>query len=126
MTILIVEDNASVRRLLRTVLNGLASEIWECADGADAAAAYAEHRPDVVLMDFQMPKMDGIAATRQLISLDASATVVMVTDHYETGLEREALQAGVCAFTSKIDLLEVAPLLEQLRLDGRIRPHHDQ
>ena len=123
MTILIVEDNASVRRLLRTVLTGLASEIWECADGADAAAAYAEHRPDVVLMDFQMPKMDGIAATRQLASLDARATVVMVTDHDEKGLEREALQAGACAFTSKIDLLELAPLLEQLRLDGRIQPH---
>ena len=113
MKILIVEDNASVRRLLRTVLDGMASEIWECADGAEAAAAYKRHGPDVVLMDFQMPKLDGIAATCQLVRLDPRATVVMVTDHNDDELRAEALRAGACAFVFKVDLLELVRLLEE-------------
>jgi CheY-like chemotaxis protein len=42
MTVLIVEDNASVRRLLRRVVQQIATEIWECADGAEALAVYRE------------------------------------------------------------------------------------
>jgi CheY-like chemotaxis protein len=50
MTVLIVEDNAGVRRLLGNAVAGLAADVWECSDGADALAAYAAHQPDVFLM----------------------------------------------------------------------------
>jgi len=66
MTVLIVEDNEGVRRLLRLALSGVATMVWHCPDGADALNAYAAHRPDIVLMDVRMPHMDGLAASRQI------------------------------------------------------------
>lgn len=63
MTILIVEDNAGIRRLLRRAFVETASAIWECSDGAGALAVYERHRPDFVLMDIRMPQMDGLTAT---------------------------------------------------------------
>ena len=57
MKVLIVDDNASVRRLMRLiriVLPAVATEIYECANGADALITYQAHRPDVVLMDIRM------------------------------------------------------------------------
>ena len=62
MTILIVEDNPGVRRLLRSAVAGLGSAVWECEDGAGALAAYQAHWPSIVLMDISMPGMDGLAA----------------------------------------------------------------
>ena len=61
MTILIVEDNSGIRRLLRNVVADFAEEVWECSDGADALAAFGEHMPDVILMDIHIQgEMDGI------------------------------------------------------------------
>jgi CheY-like chemotaxis protein len=68
MTILIVEDNPTVRRLLRTEVARIATAVWECGDVASALAAYEAHGPDVVLMDIEMPSWmgwpqpDGLAA----------------------------------------------------------------
>ena len=60
MKILIVEDNAGVRRMLRRVVESLAAEILECEDGDEATKTYAEQLPDLVLMDIHMPHMDGL------------------------------------------------------------------
>jgi len=56
MTVLIVEDNPGIRRLLRRAFIDIASAIWECSDGADALTVYTDHRPDVVLMDVRMQR----------------------------------------------------------------------
>lgn len=50
MTVLIVDDNAEMRRLLKSIVRPLAEAAYECGDGAEALAAYAAHRPDWVLM----------------------------------------------------------------------------
>ena len=81
MTILIVDDNANVRRLFRQLLKHLGGEIVECHDGVDAAAAYAQHHPQVVLMDVGMPRLNGLAATRLLLQQFPDARVVIVTDY---------------------------------------------
>ncbi len=64
MTVLIVEDNSGVRTLLRRTLQGTASRVWECSDGADALQSYTDYRPDVVLMDIRMPRMDGLVGNQ--------------------------------------------------------------
>src|SRR5436309_1417901 len=66
MKLLIVEDNTLMRRLMASLLRDLATIIHECADGAEALAAYREHRPDWVLMDIQMEQVDGLKATREI------------------------------------------------------------
>ena len=66
MKLLIVDDNAPMRRVIKAVVADQGHEIFECDDGSGALAAYREHQPDLVLMDLKMARMDGLAATRQI------------------------------------------------------------
>ena len=114
MTVLIVEDNAGVRRLLRSAVAGIATAAWDCCDGADALEAYAVHRPDIVLMDIRMPRMDGLAATRQILGIHPLAKIVIVTDYDDDALREAAREAGACGYVLKLDLLELAPLIRSI------------
>jgi len=111
MTVLIVEDNEGVRRLLRTAVEGFAAVTWDCRDGAYALEAYLKYRPDVVLMDMRMPVMDGLAATRQIVRSDPSAKVVIVTDYDDKDLRGAACEAGACGYALKRNLLDLVPLI---------------
>jgi DNA-binding NarL/FixJ family response regulator len=114
MTVLIVDDNAGVRRLLRRAVLDSAIAIWECADGAEALAAYADRQPDIVLMDIRMPRMDGLAATRQIRELHPNARVVMVTDYDDEDLRKAASEAGACGYVAKQNLTEISRLMRAI------------
>ncbi|MDQ2949030.1 MAG: response regulator transcription factor [Acidobacteriota bacterium] len=111
MTILIVEDNASVRRLIRVVVGDLADSVFECADGMDAMAAYDEHRPDFVLMDIEMKRLDGIQATRRIVAGWPAAKIIVLSNHDDAGLREAAEKAGACGYVRKENLLEIVSLL---------------
>ncbi|HVR34931.1 MAG TPA: response regulator, partial [Methylomirabilota bacterium] len=63
MTVLIADDNARFRRLLRTLLEGTTSIVAEAANGTEAVQLYHRHHPDWVLMDIRMTILDGLKAT---------------------------------------------------------------
>jgi two-component system, NarL family, response regulator len=89
------------------------SIVGEAADGTDAVALYALHRPDVVLMDLRMPRLDGVAAIRAIRAADTNARVVALTTYDgDTDIFR-ALSAGACAYLVK-DVL-VAELVSTIR-----------
>lgn len=111
MRILIVEDNASMRRLIRQAVSPLAAEVRECESGADALAVYMDQRPDLVLMDIRMPRMDGLAATRHIRQSDPSARVLMVTDYDDDELRKAAREAGACGYAVKQDLTNLVGLI---------------
>jgi CheY-like chemotaxis protein len=111
MNILIVEDSAPVRRMIRSLLADLAAQIGECEDGAGALAAYAQQRPDWVLMDIRMPLLDGLAATTQLKAAYPEARIIIVTNYDDPALREEACRAGACGFVPKEDLTELRSLL---------------
>jgi DNA-binding NarL/FixJ family response regulator len=111
MTVLIVEDNEGVRRLLRSVVTDIAAVAWDCGDGADALEAFGMYRPDVVLMDIRMPGLDGLAATRQIMRSHPSAKIVIVTDYDDDGLRDAAREAGACGYALKRNLLDLVPLI---------------
>ena len=104
MKILIVDDNPGMRRLLRRALPDGANAVWECSDGAQALAAYIERQPDVVLMDIRMPRMDGLAATRQICEFDPFARVVIVTDYDDEDVRAAAHDAGASGYALKENL----------------------
>jgi DNA-binding NarL/FixJ family response regulator len=114
MTILIVDDNPSVRRLLRRAILNDATSIWECCDGAEAQRAYQEYRPDFVLMDVRMPRMDGLEATRKLRHADPQARIVIVSDYDDDDIRGAATEAGASGYVLKQNLMELAPLLRSL------------
>ncbi|MDQ3649662.1 MAG: response regulator transcription factor [Acidobacteriota bacterium] len=108
---MIVEDNEPMRRMIRLIVADLAERIDECDDGAEACACYADHRPDWVLMDIQMGDVDGIEATRRIISDHPGAKVVIVTDYDDADLRTAAAEAGACGYVLKEDLLKLRQLL---------------
>ena len=114
MTILIVEDNATIRRLIRRAISDFADTIFECEDGADALVAYTKHHPDAVLMDVRMPRMDGLSATRQILAHYPGARIVIVTDYNDDELRSAAREAGACAYALKNNLTELDTLLREV------------
>ena len=111
MKILIVEDNATVRRLIRRAIAQAAQEIYECADGVDSLEAYSEHRPDLVFMDVRMPRMDGLAATKKIKQVYPTARIVIVTDYDEQELRAAAFAAGAIGYALKDNLTDLEDLI---------------
>jgi CheY-like chemotaxis protein len=111
MTILIVEDNPAVRRLLRTEVTRIATAVWECDDGATALAAYEAHRPDVVLMDIQLPVVDGLVATRRIRRSYPSARIRVVTDYDDCEVREAAFRAGAVGYALKSNLLDLLEMI---------------
>jgi CheY-like chemotaxis protein len=111
MILLIVDDNQQMRRLIRSVVSDMAEAIAECCDGALALAAYAEQRPDWVLMDIRMHEMDGITATKGIKASYPEAHVCIVTDYDDRELRQAARDAGAEGYVVKEDLLMLRQLL---------------
>ena len=115
MKILIVDDNAPVRRLIASIVGPLAESIQECSTGGEALAAYASIRPDIVLMDIQMKEMDGIEATRRICQADPNAKIVILTDYDDTELRRAAAAAGTIHYALKDNVPDLVRLIASLR-----------
>ena len=111
MTLLIVDDNQQMRRLIRSVVGDMAEAVTECADGALALSAYSESLPDWVLMDIRMHKVDGIAATREIKSQYPEAHVCIVTDYDDAELRAAASEAGAEGYVIKTNLLRLRQVL---------------
>lgn len=111
MNLLIIDDNAGMRRLIRALVGDLADTVYECEDGAQALGTYLQHRPDWVLMDIKMAGLDGIAASRQITLADPAAKIVVVTDYDDERLRAAARKAGACAYVIKDRLLDLRPIL---------------
>ena len=101
--LLLVDDQAAVRRGLRMRLALEADFVvtGEAEDGMSALALMSELRPDVVLMDAQMPRMDGIIATVALRAAFPEAAVVILSLHDDEATRKQAAAAGASAFLSK-------------------------
>lgn len=117
--VLLVDDEAMVRAGLRLVLESEPDieVVGEASDGITALAAAGQLRPDVVLIDIQMPRLDGLAATGQLLAADPDLKVVVLTTFNDNAYVREALRLGASGF-----LLKVAPperLADAVRVAAR-------
>lgn len=101
-TILVVDDSKMSRRMLRTILEeeGYAV-IAEATNGEEGLEAYKQYHPSVVTMDITMPKMDGIAALKEIRAYDDKARVVMITAAGQQQKIIEALKLGAEKFITK-------------------------
>jgi CheY-like chemotaxis protein len=113
LRILVVDDNARVRRTIRDVVADLVAAVEECADGDQVIGRFEAFRPDWVLMDIRMPRMDGIAATAALTEAYPAARVVIVSDYEQDDLRRAARKAGAIGYVAKSDLLELRAFLRE-------------
>jgi two-component system, cell cycle response regulator DivK len=101
--ILVIEDQEDNRQILRDLLTSADFEVIEAEDGETGLAAAATHRPDLILMDIQLPKIDGYEATRRL-KADAALhaiPVIVVTSYALAGDDGKARSAGCDGYISK-------------------------
>jgi two-component system, cell cycle response regulator DivK len=101
--ILVVEDQEDNRRILRDLLGNAGFELIEAQSGEDALSAVMKQRPDLILMDIQLPQMDGYEATRRIKSNPEmkEVPVIVVTSYALAGDEAKARAAGCTAYVSK-------------------------
>lgn len=107
--ILIADDHPPVRRGLRTLL-GLNSD-WqvcgEAVDGADAVEKAQQLAPDIILMDFHMPQMDGIQAAREIAKSGTSIPILLFTGNLSPRIMELARNAGLRRAISKAEISKI-------------------
>jgi CheY-like chemotaxis protein len=111
MKVMIVDDNAEIRSLIRALLSEIAGVFVECADGGEAVSVYEKERPDWAVMDVMMGAVDGITATRLITSRFPDSRIMVVTQHNNPKLRDRAREAGAVGFLLKEDLIELRSLL---------------
>lgn len=112
MKVLIVDDNRQMRETIKFCLQNLSHEFCECSDGTDALSNFEIFKPDWVLMDWKMKRMDGITATKQIVKQFPEAKICLVTGYDDAELKKAAIKAGALDFVIKDDLSRLRKVLE--------------
>lgn len=114
--ILVVDDATFMRIVLKDILKNLGyTNIAEAADGLAAVEQYKRLKPDLVTLDVNMPRMDGMQALKQIMSIDPRARVVMVTAVEQRFIVQEAMRAGARDYIVKpFDRAMVATVIERV------------
>lgn len=113
MKLLIVDDNAAMRNMIRNIVAVPSDFVSECEDGSEALNVFQFIQPDVVLMDMQMPKMNGITATRNLKKKFPNANVIIVSNFNDQEFRDEAKEAGASSYFTKDNLIQLKQFIHQ-------------
>jgi two-component system cell cycle response regulator DivK len=102
-TILYVEDNEMNRKIVRDLLKRTSYRLIEAHDGEAGVATAVAERPDLILMDIQLPKISGMEATRRLRAeaITAATPIIAITSFALSGDEQKAKEAGATAYLAK-------------------------
>jgi two-component system cell cycle response regulator DivK len=101
--ILVIEDHEENRRILRDLLTSGGYEIIEATTGLEGVSMAEQERPDLILMDIQLPGIDGYEATRRIKGTPAlhRIPIIAVTSYALSGDDAQALEAGCDAYVAK-------------------------
>ena len=116
-TVLVVEDFEDTRFLMRVELEKRGYRVVEAVDGEEGVEKALAERPEIILMDIGLPRLDGIAATRRIREHEEmrDTLIVALTAHHETEYRANALSAGCDAYLTKpIDFDWLIDLLSRL------------
>ena len=114
--VLVVEDNSDIRSMLCTMLELRCYGVLEAEDGEQGVSVAAGERPDLILMDATLPRLDGLAATRRIRSVAAleGVPVVFLSGHAQPDFRNEALSSGGDDFLVKpVGLAELERVIER-------------
>ena len=121
ITIVLADDEALLRKALAALLpmEGDITVLGQAQDGEEAVDATLTHRPDVLVIDLEMPRVDGLAAVDRIRRLVPDQRILMLTRHAKPGVLRRALKLGVLGFVSKsADPSHIAAVIRTLH-EGR-------
>lgn len=100
--VLIAEDEPHIRSLIKLILDSLGADVvGEAADGEQALALYKQHRPEMVILDINMPKLDGIFVLKQIMAINSRTLVVMLTSLNTLDVVTECIDSGAWNYILK-------------------------
>jgi DNA-binding NarL/FixJ family response regulator len=114
--VFIVDDDPIVRTSLRTILDaqGDIKVCGDCGNGHEACRLFDERRPDILLMDIQMPECGGIEAAEMIIAAHPQARIVFLTTFSDDEYIVAALRLGACGYLIKQEVANIAPALRSV------------
>ena len=115
MKLLLVDDNDKIRQIMKDFYSPYFDDVVECTDGAEAVDQYASVHPDWTVMDIKMKAMDGIEATRRIISDEAAAKIILVSQFGDEGTIHQAVASGAIAFVKKDNLENVIEIIKKIQ-----------
>lgn len=101
MKILVVDDEESIRTLLQTVLAGQERTILLAAGGWKAIGVFRRERPDITILDLQLPDVSGLDVLKEIRAMDSSANVIVYSGMAGETLEQQARALGASDFLTK-------------------------
>lgn len=102
VNVMIADDSESIRLVLKDILDiGSHVVVGEAIDGQQAVDKYPEINPDVVLLDLAMPKKDGLAVVKEIMSKHPDAKIILITASDNQKIIKDCLSAGALAYISK-------------------------
>jgi CheY-like chemotaxis protein len=111
MKVMIVDDHAGVRNMIRQLLAGPGDRFVECATGEEAVLAAGDFKPDYVTMDIRLPDLSGLEAARAIRVVHPSSRLIMVTSYDQSFLRQTASELGAIAYVLKDNLAELRSVL---------------
>jgi|SRR6516162_11436148 DNA-binding NarL/FixJ family response regulator len=117
ITVMLVDDHALVRRGFRRLLDDdrALEVVAEASNGAEAVGLALELKPQVIVMDCQLPQMTGLEATRKILQARPATAILMLSMHSEDTLVRQALEAGAKGYVLKNALhLDLARAIKEV------------
>jgi NarL family two-component system response regulator LiaR len=119
MKLLLVDDNYRIRKMMRNIYSPHFEEVIECSDGSEAVTAFNNSNPDWVVMDIKMKEMDGIEATKRIISSYPYAKVIIVSQFNDISTIDAVYKAGAIEFVSKENLSRVIEVINNKNQRGK-------
>lgn len=109
-SVLVVDDDANFRAAVCEYARGVGSEAWEAANGLEALWIVEHHRPDLVLVDLTMPRLDGFTTVRHMLALDPSIRIMIVTGDTRVETRERARKLGVDLLVKPFALTALDPV----------------
>ncbi len=109
--VLIADDHVPFRRAFKSLFHPDEAEFLECSDGYEAVLQYAEHRPDWVVMDYDMAPVDGLTATESIRKQYPEARVLLITLHDGDDIREAVRKAGALAYVRKENLIQARDII---------------
>jgi DNA-binding NarL/FixJ family response regulator len=120
--VIIADDHHLVRKGIRALLEGVPDirVVAEAATGQEAVELAEKHRPQVIVMDISMPRLDGAQATERILSLNLQTQVVILSMHSDSILAQQLLRQGVKGYLLKHSIADELPLAIRAASQGQV------
>jgi CheY-like chemotaxis protein len=119
--ILVVDDDQQVRATIVRGLTALGYAVREAAGGADALALIGEQKPQLIVLDYMMPGMDGAETAREIARIDPDLPIIFSTGHAALRVLRQAAGEGVSILEKPFTLAELDQLISETLQTRRVR-----